>query len=238
MWGSHFFQRPILDLLHTVKTGETAFDHTFGQDFFGYLAEHPDEATIFDQGMAGGSAREVAAIMSGYDFSGLGTLVDVGGGHGAVVAAIARAHPDLRGTIFDLPHLQAEAEKSLAAVSLTDRCRFVAGSFLEAVPEGADAYLLKGIIHDWDDAESVTILRNCRRAMPPQGKVLVVDRMLPPGNEPALDIVRIDLTMLVLNKGRERTEAEFRGLFEQAGLRLVRTIPLQSVRHIFEGVPA
>jgi hypothetical protein len=238
MWGSQLFQRPILNLLHTVKTGEAAFDHTFEQDFFGSLAEHPEDAAIFDQGMAGGSAREVSAIMSGYDFSGLRTLVDVGGGHGAVAAAIVRANSDLRGIVFDLPHLQVEAERSLAASGLSDRCRYVAGSFFEAVPEGADAYLLKGIIHDWDDAASVTILRNCRRAMPPQGKVLVVDRMLPPGNQPALDIVRIDLTMLVLNKGRERTEADFRGLFEQSGLRLVRTIPLQGVRYIFEGAPA
>lgn len=118
MWGSQLFQRPILNLLHTVKTGETAFDHIFGQDFFGYLAQHPEEAAVFDQGMAGGSARQVGAIMSGYDFSGLGTLVDVGGGHGAVVAAIARANPDLRAIIFDLPHLQAEAQRSLAAVGL------------------------------------------------------------------------------------------------------------------------
>ena len=152
--------------------------------------------------------------------------------------AIAKAHPDLHGSVFDLPHIEAEAQRYIAAAALTDRCGFVAGSFFEAVPEGADAYLLKGIIHDWADAEAVAILRSCRRAMPPHGKVLVVERMLPPGDQLALDITRIDLTMLVLNTGRERTEAEFRGLFEQAGLQLARTIPLQSGRYIHEGVPS
>ena len=238
MWGSQFFQRPFLNLLHTVKTGETAFDHTFGQDFFGYLTEHPEEAAVFDQGMAGGSARDVDAILAAYDFSGLRTLADVGGGHGAVITAILGAHPDLRGVIIDLPHLQERAQRSVAAAGLTDRCQFVAGSFFEAVPEGADAYLLKSILHDWDDAESLAILRNCRRAMPPDAKLLVVGWVLPPGNQPALAAVSIDLTMLVLLKGRERTEAEFRALFDEVGLRLVRTTPLRSGQHILEATPA
>ena len=238
MWGSPFFQRPFVDLLHTVTTGEAAFDHTFGQDFFAYLEAHPEERAVFDQGMTSSSARSIDAILAAYDFSGLGSLVDVGGGQGAVLAAILRAHPALRGVLFDRPQLQEEALRSLAAAGLAERCRFVAGSFFEAVPEGADAYLLRAIIHDWDDAAGVAILRACRRAMPRHGKVLVIGRLLPPGNQPALDAVRLDLAMLALLKGRERTETEFCGLFEQAELRLRRTIPLPSGEYILEAVPA
>ena len=238
MWGSHFFQRAFLNLLHTVKTGERAFDYTFGQDFFGYLAEHPEDAAIFHEGMAGGSARSSETVLSKYDFSGVSTLVDVGGGYGATLVALLRSNPGLRGIIFDLPQLAGEAQQALVTAGLTSRAQFMAGSFFDAVPEAADGYLLQRILHDWDDPDSVTILRNCRQAMAARGKVLVVDHVLPPGNAPALRQVTIDIAMLVLLNGRERTEADFRRLFEQAGLRLVRTIPVEGEPHLLEAVPA
>lgn len=235
MWGSHFFQRPFLELVHTVKTGEIAFDHVFGRAFFAYLADHPEDAAIFDQGMAGGSSRSLHELLSGYDFSGLRSVVDVGGGNGAGLIALVLAHPQLHGTVLDLPHLQAEAERAFAAAGVADRCRFEAGSFFEAVPEGADAYLLKSILHDWDDAQCIAILRQCRRAMAPGGRVLAVGHLLPDGHQPALAAVRTDLTMLTLLKGRERTEAEFRELFTHADLQLVRTLSLPDGSYLLEG---
>jgi O-methyltransferase domain/Dimerisation domain len=238
MWGSHFFQRAFLNLLHTVKTGEVSFDHTFGQDFFGYLAKHHEDAVIFDEAMAGGSARTADAILSKYDFSHLRTLVDVGGGNATFMTAILRANPDLRGIVVDLPHLEEQAQERLAAAGLAERGRFMAGNFFDALAEGADAYLLKLVLHSFNDTDCVSILRNCRRSMSPNGKVLVVDQIMPSGNEdPTPDQVALDLTMLVLRKGRERTESEFRSLFEQAGLQLVRTVPLLFGQHILEAAP-
>jgi hypothetical protein len=239
MWGSHFFQRAFLNLLHTVKTGEVAFDNTFGQDFFDYLAKHREDAAIFDEAMAGGSARTADAILSKYAFSNLKTLVDVGGGNATFLTAILRASPDLHGIVVDLPHLEEQAKRTLAAAGVADRGRFMVGSCFDVLPKGADAYLLKLVLHSFNDTDCTSILRNCRSSMSPDGKVLVVDQIMPPGSEqPAPDQVALDLTMLVLRKGRERTESEFRGLFDQAGLQLTRSVPLQFGQHILEAVPA
>lgn len=238
MWGSDFFQRAFLNLHHTVKTGEVAFDYTFGQDFFAYLAERPEDAAIFDEAMAGGSARTADAILSKYDFSHLRTLIDVGGGNATLMTAILRASPDLRGIVVDLPHLEEQAKRTLAAAGLADRGRFIGGSFFDALPERADACLLKLVLHSFNDTDCISILRNCRRSMSTDGKVLVVDQIMPSGSEqPGPDQVALDLTMLVLRRGRERTEDEFRSLFDQAGLQLIRTVPLQSGQHILEAAP-
>ena len=232
-YGSSF------NLLHTVKTGEAAFDYTFGQDFFAYLAERREDAAIFDEAMAGESARTADAILSKYDFSHLRTLIDVGGGNATVMTAILRATPDLRGIVVDLPHLEEQAKRTLAAAELADRGRFIGGTFFDPLPERADACLLKLVLHSFNDSDCISILRNCRRSMSTGGKVLVVDQIMPSGNEqPRPDQVALDLTMLVLRRGRERNENEFRRLFHQAGLQLIRTVPLQSGQHILEAASA
>ncbi len=237
LWGGPLVQRTFGGLLDAIRTGRPAFPQVFGKPLFDYLAEHPGEAAIFNQGMVGMTGQFVDSILSAYDFSGMRTLADVGGGNGALIAAILRAHPYLRGNVADLPFVRQGAERAIAAAGLAERCQFVAGDFFEAVPEGADAYLLKSILHDWEDAKSLAILRTCRRAVQPHGRLLVVERLLPPGNQPALDPVMKDIEMLVLLGSRERTEAEYCGLFEQAGFRLVQATPLHGGTHLLEGVP-
>ena len=237
-WGHEIVQRPMSELLHAVKTGQPSFDRTFGQDFFSYLASHPDAAAVFDAGMAGSTDRVVTAALSSYDFAGFSSIIDVGGGRGAFLVAILKAYPALTGVIFDRARVRESAERDLEAAGLADRCRFVAGDFFESVPEGGDGYLLSRILHDWSDAECVTILQACRRAMPEHGTLLVVELLMPDLGEPAIDAVRGDVVMLTLLPGRERTEAEFRTLFAQADLRWVRAVPLSGGQYVIEAAPA
>ena len=225
------------ELEHSVRTGEPAFDHAFGMGVFDYFERHPEAAAIFDQAMT--DLTDAEAIADGYDFSGLGTVVDVAGGHGSLLAAILRANPHLQGVLFDLPHVIERAKKPrFLAGELAGRCRFEAGSFFETVPAGADAYVMKHIIHDWDDDHCLRILAHCRAALRPEGKLLVVDAVIPPGNEPHPGKM-MDLNMLVMTHGgRERTEEEFRSLFERAGFRLARVVPTRATVSFVEGVPA
>ena len=237
LWSDEFMQRPWLALPHTVRTGETAFDYVFGMNLFEYLTAHPETAEVFNNGMTGQFAQVTAAVVGSYDFSLLRGIVDVGGGNGTMIAAILQAHPESRGVIFDLPHCRESALRSLAADGLADRGDFVGGDFFEAVPAGADAYLLRNILHDWDDLRSVAILRTCRHAMAPGSKLLLIERLLAAGNEPRPDVVFADLNMLVGTGGRERTEAEYRALLREADLSLVRIIPTPSAFSVVEAEP-
>ncbi|MBA2446882.1 MAG: methyltransferase, partial [Chloroflexi bacterium] len=236
-WGIDSQRRPWLSLPHTIRTGQTAFDHIYGVSWIEYLAAHPDVAAIFNAGMTGLTAAVTDAVVAAYDFSPFGTIVDVGGGNGTLMAAILAAHPGPRGIVFDLPHARDGALERLSAAGPAARCEFVGGDFFESVPTGADAYLLKWIIHDWDDQRSVAILRACRRAMAPGSKLLIVERLLPPGNEPAPDVVLGDILMLVHTGGRERTAAEYRALLEAADLRLARTVATSTPFSVLEAVP-
>ena len=222
------------ELLHSVTTGQTAFERAHGMGFFAYLAQHPDLASLFDEQMAGGFERRNAAIVAAYDFSALRTIVDVGGGLGGLIAAILVAYPSLRGILVDLPHVVAGAAPVLAAAGVADRCQVVAGDFFQAVPAGGDAYLLAGVLHDWDDEAAGVILRNCRAAMAGDGRVLVAEQVAPPGNAP-FPAALLDVAMLVNTGGRERTAAEFDGLFSAAGLRLT-TIMRTGWGRLLEGV--
>ena len=214
-WGS---------LLHSVQSGECAFEHVFGENIFTYLGKHPEDARTFDAAMTGIHGRESAAMLDAYNFSGVGTLMDVGGGNGTLLSAVLKKHPAMRGVLFDLPHVVERSQKNLEACGLADRCRTASGDFFQEVPAGADAILLRHIIHDWDDECSHRILSNCRRALPSGGRLLLVESVIPPGNEPDWGKL-LDLNMLVMPGGLERTEAEYRALFEATGFSLKSITP-------------
>ena len=176
------------------------------------------------------------AIAEAYDFSGFDTIVDVGGNHGALLIAILRANPMQRGVVFDLPYVAEGAHEPLQSAGLLDRCAVVSGDMFENVPAGGDAYLFSRVIHDWDDEQSVAALANCRRVMKPQGKLLLAEEVIPPGDTPSYG-KQTDLAMLVLINGQERTETEYRALYEAAGFTLTRIIPTRSRISIIEGEP-
>lgn len=225
-------------LAYSVKTGQPAFDHVFGVDFDTYLAQDGAAASIFHGFMNVATAEEAMAVAPVYDFSAQRRLVDVGGGHGALLAAILKKNAHLRGLLFDAPHIVAGAQPTLEAEGVADRCEVVGGDFFEALPTGADAYILKWILVSWDDEQCVRILQNCRRALSPDGKLLVVERIIPPGNDPFFGKLA-DLNLLVMYKGRHRTEHEYRTLFARAGFELARIIPTHSPTEfsVIEGVP-
>jgi hypothetical protein len=225
------------DVLHSVRTGQPAFEHTFGMPYFDYFATHPEAGQVFNEAMVGWTSQVVEAVVAAYDFSPFSDVVDVGGGHGALLAAILKATPAARGILFDLPQVVEGAEPFLAAAGVADRCTLVGGDFFGEIPSGADAYLLAQILHDWDDEHSVAILRQVRRAMPDHGKLLVVELTLPEGDAPAFG-KWMDLHMLVLLNGRERTARQYADLFRTAGLELARTISIRSGQSIVEAVPA
>ncbi len=223
-------------LLGSVQTGRPAFEQLHRMPLFEYLSRHPEKGRLFDEAMTGVHGLETAAMLEAYDFSGFATLADVGGGNGSVLTALLHHYPSLKGILFDLPAVVDRARASLAAAGLADRCRLVGGSFFESVPAGADAYLLRHVIHDWDDARAVTILQNCRQALGGRGKLLVVEGIVPPGNEPSVSKF-FDLAMMVLPGGMERTQEEFRRLFAAAGFRLGRIVPTRSWISVLEGEP-
>ena len=224
-------------LLHSVKTGDTAFDHLHGMGIFDYFGQNPEEGRRFDESMTSFSGPEIAAVVEAYDFSGVGTLVDVAGGHGSFLATILQAYPSMKGVLADQPSVIEGARHRFEASGLADRCRVVPINFFESVPEGGDAYMMKHIIHDWDDARSVTILKNCHRAMAGEGKLLLVEMVMQPGNDP--DFGKwLDVAMLVYAGGCERTEAEYRALLAAGGFRLTRIVPTSSSVSVVEAVPA
>ena len=224
-------------LRHSVATGEPAFRHLHGVDIWTYREQHPDEGAAFDAAMTSLSLQQRDAVVAGYDFSGARTVVDVAGGHGALLAAILAANPQARGVLFDQPHVVAGAAPLLRAAGVAGRCGVVGGSMFEAVPEGGDVYLLKLIVHDWDDAQATAILRTCRRAMAPAARLVVVEAVLAAGDAPDPGKFR-DLHMLVVPGGQERTAAEFAALYEAAGLRLTRVLPTPAGVSLIEGRPA
>jgi len=225
------------EILHTIRTGESGYQKYYGKPMFEHMAEDPERAAVFDAAMTAIHGAESAAMLDAYDFNDIGRLVDVGGGNGSLLAATLERHPAMQGMVFDLPHVAERAAAAIEAAGLGDRCEAVGGSFFETVPAGADAILLRHIIHDWSDADAVRILGNCARAVAPSGRVLVVEMLVPEGNGPSL-AKRFDLSMMVLPGGVERTEAEYRTLFEAAGLTLSGITPTASPSFVIEGRPA
>ena len=223
--GSHW--QPWGHLLHSVRTGEHAFTRAHGMGLFEYLRENADLSAIFNATMTTSSSRLGSGIVKHYDFSGIRKIVDVGGGHGFTLATILAANPTMQGVLYDLPDVVAGASQILRDAGVRERCEIIGGSFFDPLPSGADAYVLKQIIHDWDDDRSVTILRNCRAVMPSKaGKLLLIERRIEPDNREAMRALHIDMEMLVNVSGMERTDAEYRSLFERAGFRLAKILPL------------
>jgi SAM-dependent methyltransferase len=235
MAGAEFY-RSWGSLLSSVETGAAAFDQVFGKPFFQYMRANPERWRIYDAAMTGVHDSETMPVLEAYDFTPLQTIVDVGGGNGMTLAAILRRHPSIRGILFDLPAVADRAEEVVAGCGVSDRCRVVGGDFFHSVPASGDAYLLRHVLHDWEDREAVTILRRCREAMRPGGRVLVVETVIPSGNAPCFG-KWLDLMMLVVG-GRERTREQYAGLFSAAGLRLSRIVPTAHEVSVIEGVPS
>ena len=233
--GEQFWWAPWGNLEHSVMTGEAAFDRVFGMQVFEYLVKHPEVGNSFNVWMTRLSEMTDPALMESYDFSTINKVVDIGGGHGSLLASILKANPTLKGVLFDLPEVVEAAREIDAGVA--ERCEIIGGDFFESVPAGGDAYILKQIIHDWNDDLSIKILQNCHKAMAGNGRVLVIDAVIQPGNVPDLNKL-IDLQMLILTHGgRERTEFEFRSLFEAAGFELMNIFSTPSMFNIIEGRP-
>jgi hypothetical protein len=223
------------ELPYSIQTGKPAAPHKLGMPWFGWLEQNPVKAKAFHDAMTSLSGGAMAAVLSAYDFSGIKTLVDVGGGHGLLLATVLSKYPDIRGVLYDAPPVVAGAAELLAAHGVADRCNAVGGDFLESVPAGGDAYILKHIIHDWSDEECVTILRHCNAGMAASGKVLIVEMVIPERNVPGISKL-LDLEMLLLLSGRERTETEYRDLLGSAGFELTRIVPTPSPYSVIEGM--
>lgn len=210
--------------LHSLKTGETAFDAAAGMSAWDYYAQHPEAGQVVSQEMTSIGTPVAQAVVASYDFSQFNTIVDVGGAQGSLISAIMRSYPHLKGILFDLPEI-------IATISVDEKIQPIAGNFFESVPSGGDAYLMRWIIHDWNDEKSSIILKNCHQAMPEHGKLLLVESIIPLGNEPS-PAKFTDLLMLVGTGGQERTEAEYRSLLQSSGFELTRVIPTPSMLNI------
>jgi hypothetical protein len=231
------FWRSWEEIVYSLETGEAGFEKTWGMPVFDYLAQHPEEASHFSEAMVGFHGPEPPAVARAYDFSDIGTLVDVGGATGNVLAAILSQHAELRGVLFDRPHVVREAPALLKAHGVAERVTIEPGDFFQRVPAGGDAYLLSHIIHDWNEDQCLTILGHCRNAIGPDGRLLIVETILPTGDTPHQGKVQ-DMVMLVIPGGQERTEAEYASLLAKADFRLSRVVPTESVVSVVEALPA
>jgi len=223
------------ELPYAIQSGKPAAPHELGMPWFDWLEQHPGKGKEFHDAMTSLSASAVAALLTAYDFSGIGKLVDVGGGHGLLLASVLSKYPNMRGVLYDTPTAVAAGAEVLAAHGVADRCETVGGDFLRSVPAGGDAYILKHIIHDWSDEECLRILDHCNAGMAAGGKVLIVEMVIPERNVPALSKF-LDLEMLLFLTGRERTEAEYRDLLERAGFELTTVVAAPSPYSVIEGV--
>jgi O-methyltransferase len=223
-------------LLDAVSSDRPAFDLHYGSDLWSYLRDHPEAAATFNAAMGNLVSEVHAAAAAAYDFTGVRHLVDVGAGHGTLAATLLADHPGLEATLFDLPHVVGGAAHTLARAGVADRGSTVGGDFFAAVPEGADAYLLSFILHDWSDDECAAILGNVRRAIAADGRLLIIENVLPDDDSPHFGKL-INLTMLAMLPGKERTESEFAALLARAGFRLERVVATAAPVSVVEGRP-
>lgn len=223
-------------LHHSAITSESGFNKIFGRPFFEYLGTHPDLARIFDAAMSASHVHQTAAMLEAYDFSGVHFLADVGGGTGSLVSAALQRYPKLRGLLFELGNVAGRARENLKACSLDGRCSVIEGNFFESIPGGADTYLFRHVIHDWNDDQSVQILNNCRKVIPQNGRLLIIEAVMPTGNGPSVT-KHMDMLMMILPGGIERTEEEYRLLLKQAGFQLSSITPTTSLISVIEAKP-
>jgi len=240
---SELDERPWQVLPDVVRTGDEAFRSVFGTDAWTYRSTHPEASSLFDEAMRSMTQSANAAVATSYPYEGFGWIVDIGGGSGALLLSILKQHADMRGTVFELPHVVENARANIAAADLASRCEAVEGNAQTSVPAGADAYILKGVIHGQSDAEAVGVYRNCRDAMPAHAKLLVMERVLPeridPDDPRSRANVLVDINMMLMSPGgRERTEKEHRELLMRAGLRIERVVPTPSPLVIIQAAPA
>lgn len=224
------------NMLYSIQTGQPAFANHFGMGPFPYFASHPEADRIFNEAMIGYTHQVANAVTATYDFSPFRSVADVGGGYGTLLAAILRDNPSVRGMLFDVPHVIDAAQGFLSTAGVADRCTHHSGDFFVAVPAGGDAYVLSQILHDWEDEQCLTILRHTRQVMPKEGKLLVVELVIPPGNDPFFG-KWLDLHMLAIPGGRERTEAEYSALFRDAGFELTNIVPTPAGPSVVEAAP-
>ena len=221
---------------HAVRTGEPGFNKVFGQPVFDYVMAHPDAGPILDAGMTSIHGYETGAMLDAYDFSGVRVLADIGGGNGSLLSGVLTRYPAMRGILFDLGHVVARASAALQQAGLADRCQVVEGSFFDGIPAGADAYIFRHIIHDWNDDECAQILGHCRRVVPMDGRLILVECVVPIDNAPSI-AKEFDMTMLTFPGGIERTESEFRALLDRSGFALTSVTPTTTMVSVVEGRP-
>jgi hypothetical protein len=234
-FGADWHWRVWSELCYSVETGQPGFEHIYNKAYFDYLAENPEPARVFNDAMTSFSGSVSAAVIDAYDFTGITKLVDVGGGHGLFLSSILQKYPQMKGVLFEAPFVAEGAGDAIKERGLTGRCEVVGGDFFASAPAGGDAYIMKHIVHDWDDEHALTILQNCHRAMTENGKLLVVEMLIPESNAPSLGKF-LDLEMLLFLHSYERTEAEYGALFERAGFRLTRIVPTRMPHGVIEAI--
>lgn len=236
--GEEWIQRMWGNLYFSVKTGEIAFDHVFGREFFGFLSipENSQAARICAEQLESRTAIAADAVMAAYDFSPFDKVVHVGGGYGSLLLAILKAHRTLKGILFDLPHVIDEAVNQGMIAEVAERCECVSGDYFKAVPRGGNVYLLSQVIHSWGEEKSLKLLQNCHRAMTANGKLLLIERVIPTGSEVPFEMAVQSISLMLETGGRERNQAQFRELLQRAGFTLTRVLPTASPLYVLEGV--
>jgi predicted transcriptional regulator len=236
VWMSNPFHFKVwCELQHSLETGKPAVERVYGKPCFDALFSDPEVTCDFNSAMSCFSRMIAPALLQAYDFSGIGTLMDVAGGHGAILCEVLSRYPKMKGVLFDLPNVIQDATCHICNIKMDDRCQTIAGDFFEHIPAGADAYYMQHIIHDWADEPAVKILGNCRRALEDRagGRLLIVDSVVPENSEPHLS-KWLDLEMLLMPGGRERTEPEWRELLNKAGFEITRILPMKAAESIIE----
>jgi hypothetical protein len=233
--GNRFHAKVWSELSYSIETGKPAVEHVYGKPAFEVIFGDPEIAYDFNKAMTSFSRKIAPALLEAYDFSGIGTLMDVAGGHGAILCEVLSRYPGMKGILFDMPNVIEEATCHICSLNMDLRCQTVTGDFFDEIPAGADAYYMQHIIHDWADEPALKILANCRRALEGRkdGRLIIVDAVVPETSEPHFSKI-LDLEMLLMPGGRERTEREWRDLFHQAGFEIARIVPMQASESVIE----
>ncbi len=237
VFGSAWALKGWDNMIYSLQTGKTGFEKAHGVSLFDYLAQHPDDASLFSETMVGFHSQEPPAVAAAYDFSTFKTIVDVGGATGNLLATVLANHSGPRGILFDRPYVVQDASALLDARGVSNRITIEAGNFFESVPAGADAYILSHILHDWNEDQCLTILGHVRQAINPTGRLLIVEMVIPPGDAPHPGKM-LDLVMLVFTGGQERTAEEYEMLLSKAGFRLAEVVPTNSAASILVAATA